>query len=152
MAIRTQAGNTLTTRRGQRLAAEPPACWLLVRAFSDARATAWQLGDIVEVRPGDFTDWGAMECLPRFYRVRVTGISPARIKARLEAVDQTEVYNVEMDTTSYVHHRDRRYGMRVGELPSLLQTALQTTGVIEVTRSQVFGAIRDNADVVASLD
>lgn len=125
--------------------------WLLVRAFSDSRATAWKHGDIVEVRPGGFTEWGTQECLPKFYRVKVTGLSAAFrvIKVRLESADVT----INVGTGMVVaRNRVRQYGIRIAEVPTGVRTTLQTVGELTVTKAQIVNVIKDNANVLASLD
>jgi hypothetical protein len=125
-------------------------CWLLIRAFSDTRPSAWKLGDIVEVRPDSFTDWGALETLPRFYRVQVTGVSATAVKARLEKADAT----INSETGEIINHiRVRLYGIRLADIPAGARNTLQNTGQLIVSKAQALNYIRDNyGTAVQSLD
>lgn len=122
-------------------------CWLLIRAFADTIPTGCDVGHVVEVRPDDCA-WGALEGLPRFYRVQITGLDAARVKAKLEAADVT-VNPATMEITGYI--RDRLYRISLADLPAATRTTLQTTGQLVVSKTQASNYIRSNAGVKVTL-
>lgn len=124
--------------------------WLLVRAFADPKATAWQRGDIVEVRPDDFTGWGQLETLPRFVRVRVTGVTDGQVKRILEQADEeeeivelTDKFGVRQLVIRVALRRVRKWGVRVDDLPSGVRATLLSTGEITITRAQALNYIKN---------
>lgn len=120
-------------------------CWLLIRAFSDNKPTAWKIGDIVEVRP-DNTPWGNSETLPRFYRLHIPGLESERAKTFLEDNDETDTGTTDIRGVPIVlRNRIRRYKLDIGGIPQVIKNELQNTGQATVTMAQIRNYIKDNA-------
>jgi hypothetical protein len=124
-------------------------CWLLIRAFSDAKPTAWQLGDIVEVRPDDFKGWGREEGLPKFYRIQITGLAASIAKNLLEAVDEHDAI-VDGETRKVIDGV-RNWSIKPSDVPAGARTTLQTTGQLVITKAQAANFIKDNLGQAVTL-
>ena len=121
--------------------------WLLIRAFDDDKATAWKLGDIVEVRDDAIVaenGWGALEQLPRFYRIHIPEANAARCKELLERRDES--------ADGKILNRIRLHKLRPSDLPTLKTIALLRDGEVQLSRLQAIAAIIDNYDRRVSLD
>lgn len=126
--------------------------WLLIRAFSDDKPTAWQIGDIVEVRPDD-CKFGNRETLPRFYRIKVNGLDHLKAKNILESPDEQidEQINDSEDFltgNNVIRNRVRKYRVNTASLPRNIRSTLLTIGEIEINYQQIKNHIRNNFDQI----
>jgi hypothetical protein len=98
-------------------------------ALKDERA-CYKLGDPVVVMPDGHT-WGLEERLPKFYVVKIPGLAAETAKKWIAAWVDTA------DPEHPVKMRRRLYGINIASLPSSIRNALQTTGAVTVTLSQI---------------
>lgn len=128
--------------------------WLLIRAFSDEKATAWKLGDVVEVRSEKFVDehgWGKRECLPRFYRVQVRDVEADAIKARLEAPDETVTVDERTGEERRTLNRVRQCRVDVSRLDREALTTMDRDVAVVLSKADAETALRTNANTAVSL-
>jgi hypothetical protein len=122
--------------------------WLLIRAFSDDKPTAWKIGDIVEVRSDEFVDehgWGNLEGLPRFYRIQITGLSAEKIKHFLEETDEEDTGELTakgLPKTKF--NRIRKRLIDVTGIPTVIKNQLNNTGIVSVTVNQIKNYLKNN--------
>lgn len=125
-------------------------CWLLIRAFSDTDKTSWQLGDIVEVRPDNFSGWGTQETLPKFFRVQITGVSAETVKGMLELAETHQ--EIQPDQTfKTVYDRVRNWSIKPADVPAAIRNELQSTGTLTITKNQALNFIKNNLGEAVSL-
>jgi hypothetical protein len=86
----------------------------------------YKRGDIVDVRP-DGWPWGKEEGLPRFYIVKITGLS----------VDIAKKY---MGTDNSIR---RIWKVRADDVPTAIKNQLLSKGIVTVTWTQVKGYVRN---------
>jgi hypothetical protein len=98
-------------------------------ALKDERA-CYKSGDPVVVMP-DGHEWGLEERLPKFYVVKIPGIT---VEAARKWV---ATWKDEADPDKPVIMRRRLYGVNVASLPASIRNTLQTTGTVTVTLNQI---------------
>lgn len=128
--------------------------WLLIRAFSDTKETAWKLGDVVEVRDDAYVEkrgWGTRECLPRFYRVHLTDVDAADIKAKLEAVDETVTVDERTGEETRTLNRVRKVRLDTSALAKTALDTLKEDRSIDLTATTASAVLKDNADRAVSI-
>ena len=127
--------------------------WLLVRAFSDDKHTAWKMDDIVEVRPPDFIGWGRLETLPRFYRIFIEDLDYRKYKTLLEEQDVDDTGLIDYEELPIIkYNRVRKYRIDISTMASIIKDQLQNTGIILTNVNQMKNHIKDNNDNTIDLD
>jgi hypothetical protein len=91
---------------------------------------AYKLGHIIDIKP-DGHIWGSSEKLPKFWIVKVTGLS---------VTDAQDYISLLLDLTDIAHPRPlgiRKWKLDYNLLPANAKNALNNTGIITVTKAVV---------------
>ena len=116
-------------------------CEILLNAIGSGNADpeldklCWKRGDPVVVME-DGHEWGAEEGLPKFWIVKIPGVSVA---AATKYVDH--VYEMVADTS--VLKRKRLFNVLVDDVPNWIKTAIRDTGEVTVTFQQIRNFIKN---------
>lgn len=118
--------------------------WLLIRARSNPKETAYKAGDIVEVRP-DGCNWGSKEGLPSFYRVQITDLPyDEKYNRILQRMDESYVGTWPNGEPRYQLNRIRLNKLDFESLPTVIKNRLKNTGMLQVTKAQVVNYFKNN--------
>jgi len=93
---------------------------------------AWKIGHIVDVRP-DGANYGTQERLPKFWIVKVPGITVAQAMEYLEP---------KMDQQQQIEIGIRKWKLDANAATAAIRTALTTTGVVTVSKTQALNYIK----------
>ncbi len=127
-------------------------CWLVIRARSNPKATAYKAGDIVEIRPDD-CNWGNLETLPRFYRIQITDMPfGSRFQSLCQRKDDVDDGFDDDGKIKKRLLRIRKHKIDLSSIPASIRNRLQDTGVATVTRSQIRNHFKDNQGTVIDID
>jgi hypothetical protein len=105
---------------------------LLILAFDTSNKDAaldvfaYKKGHVISVQP-DGHKWGKNECLPKFYIVKLPKVAVEDVQKYLEP-------NVSVLTKEREQIAIRKYKLDVANLPTLAKTALETEGVLSISR------------------
>lgn len=112
-------------------------CEILIKAIDTShvdplkdRIGCYKRGDIVGVEEDGY-EWGACERLPKFYLVKIPGLSVviARKYERMEMESD--------DPDNKTVYRRRKFHIPVDAVPAGIRNTLQTTGQVTVTVNQI---------------
>ena len=92
---------------------------------------AYKKGHVISVKPDGHT-WGKEECLPKFYVVKLPKVSVADVEKYLES--KIDLLSVVEEGKSRKQIGIRKYRLDVANLPTLAKTALETEGVLSISR------------------
>lgn len=104
---------------------------LLILAFNTSNADpakdvfSYKLGHVIDVKP-DGHAWGKLECLPKFYLVKLPKVSVANVQKFLDA-------NMDL-ATGEIQISIRKYKLDVANLPTAIKTVLKRDGVITINK------------------
>jgi hypothetical protein len=89
---------------------------------------AYKKGHVISVQPDGHT-WGKEECLPKFYIVKLPKVSVADVKKYLDPkIDLFSTADVKPTIAI------RKYKLDVANLPTLAKTALESDGVLSISK------------------
>jgi len=107
---------------------------LLILAFDTSNKDperdvfAYKKGHVISVQP-DGHKWGKEECLPKFYIVKLPKVSVADVQKYLEP--KMDIFSREEERPTIAI---RHYKLDVENLPTLAKTALESDGVLSISR------------------
>lgn len=108
---------------------------LLVLAFdtsnpdADLDRMAWKKGHVVDVKP-DGWKWGASECLPKFWKVKLPNISVSQVNKFLAVKYDATDANTPVQI--------REWKLSVNDIPAEIVSTLNNTGEITITKLSAF--------------
>jgi hypothetical protein len=112
-------------------------CEVLIKAIgvtnpdpTKDRIGSYKRGDIVGVEEDGY-EWGKEEGLPKFYLVKIPGLS-------VDVARKYEQMDMESDDPNYkTVYRRRRFHIPIDAVPVAIRNALTTTGQVTVTVNQI---------------
>ena len=126
--------------------------WLLIKATGNPVETSYDMGDIVEVRPDD-CNWGTKECLPRFYRMQITGLPfNERLQELCQRMDLVQDSIGVDGEPRYNLVRIRKHKIDVANIPNSIRNSLVNTGIAIISKSQIRRYFKNNQGNVVDID